>query len=448
MSVTIGFTFGAAVTAWNNVDGPAASMGTMVADLLDNTGAATGIALANTSASSVSVNNSDRSSADAWGWPDAVWDDVGFIAADDIAMQLSGLTAYSGYSYIIELAGFSNSARDTDFSINGGTIQTYSSTVDPPPQPVSFSGTINADTLDILAAFVAGNTNAYCTGFLLTLSATASISDVNGGNPVVDGQSNVVVALSGSWGTITGINLKAQGYSVAVTPHSDTGSEVQFDAPDITAIVSVTAGIMPDTANNSVTLEVTDGTNTAAFDFVYAPQSGYLCTDISGSDTLGNVLYGWTGTLSDIGQCYHPDTLVVLADGTFQTDEPAGTTFNLWMFDSSDGNIKPHSIQVNALTSLPYSSTVLPNIKSAASEVISGLNVTSYIENYDALYVQGLPSGLASGDPSNISGTLQNENAQYLVTVTAINTVGISKFYFIWSVGDPTSELIGGIIRI
>ena len=177
------FTFGSSVATWNNYTGANVPSGTIIADLDDDGGSATGIGLS-APIDAYSFSGSDRVAADFHTWPEAVWDGLAFESGGDMIFRLFGLAAYSGQSYTLKTAHFSNSARDNDVTVGGTTLQ-YNSVSGNPPAPLEFTGTVSGDTLDIEIGRVSGTTVAYFTAFTLELTAPTSETATTGNIPLV-----------------------------------------------------------------------------------------------------------------------------------------------------------------------------------------------------------------------------------------------------------------------
>lgn len=159
-----------AISGWNVGN---ASNGLTIADMLDDAGGSSGIALRTNG--SYSYSGSDRTTADAHGIPEAAWDGVMFASGADMQIQFEGLSAYSGQNYTLRTAHFSNSARDNDVTFNGQTLQYNSIASATPPVPLEFTGTL--DGTDILALDIAqasGTTTTYLNFFTLEIVAAVA----------------------------------------------------------------------------------------------------------------------------------------------------------------------------------------------------------------------------------------------------------------------------------
>ena len=182
-----------------------------------------------------------------------------------------------------------------------------------------------------------------------------SVTAINSGAAVTDGQQDVSVTYDNFGGAITTATLKATdgatlNYSKTLSFTTGGAGEILVDFPDVSAITSTTAGIPFTSATFSLTLELTDGTDTASGSLTLNPKSGYAKTDVASAvTTFGSFFYGFTGTPADNDEVNYPtaSTTSIAATGIVTSDLADGSTLSGQVFDQSDGNWKYHSILFN-----------------------------------------------------------------------------------------------------
>lgn len=136
---------GAAPTTPWSYNQPAFTSGTgvLVADLVDSANQATGYGLEIVTAFAAN-SNSDWADTDVGDWQEAVFDDVWYTTnGGSSSFKFTGLPA--GADYTLELAGHNGNSRDTDFTVEGTTLEYNTSDTATPTAPVSFSGTVDPD---------------------------------------------------------------------------------------------------------------------------------------------------------------------------------------------------------------------------------------------------------------------------------------------------------------
>lgn len=232
--------------------------------------------------------------------------------------------------------------------------------------------------------------SARLTGATIALYSASSINSVNGGSDVENGQQNVNINHSLS-GTITSVTIKATdgaslNYSQSASFTNTDSSNTTFNIPDISAITTSAAGIPFTSATFTVSVEITDGTDTASADFNLVPSTGYAVVSIASPVTgIGYFLNGVTGAIDD-DQIFYPTaySTVISADSGIQTDYPYGQPITGQIFDQTSGNWLAHSVvfeysdarQVTIPASNDFSAWA-ETIDATSSITLSGTNNTT-----------------------------------------------------------------------
>lgn len=141
------------VANWNEVTGQGTT-GQKIADLLDDSGASTGLSLWVTTAFTNSFFSSSIATAAAHGIPEIVWDQV-WYSDGSAAFEIRGFSA--GQTGTIDLAGAGgNATRDTNFIVNGGSPVLYDAAgTGTPTAPVSIPFTADGSgVVNVTGAFV------------------------------------------------------------------------------------------------------------------------------------------------------------------------------------------------------------------------------------------------------------------------------------------------------
>lgn len=275
----IKFNVGSAISTWNNYSSASIPIATLVANLNDDAGNPTGIALSSNYANSLSDSTS-RATSDHFGLPEVFWEGIGFDATDPVEFQLTGLSAYTGQSYTITVAGFSNSAsvREMDFSVDGGTAQRYTSpTSEPPNSPLTFTGTISANTMVITSTVVTGL--AVFNGFTIDISSSDSIDSID--DPVLDGETGNAFTYTGfASGAPDAFTL--DGVTVSGSAAGGSGT---FDNVDIAALDTDDSGqVVPQFG--TVVFNASNGTESANTNTTNSVKAGWTATTVASIDTV------------------------------------------------------------------------------------------------------------------------------------------------------------------
>jgi len=277
--------FGPAIAGWNNKETGANDNTTQFADLLDDTGAATGIAhYANLGGS---YSGGDRATGAFHGLPELFWDGLVFDSGPQ-QHTLSGLTPYVGQTYTLTTAHFSNSARDNDVTVDGTTLQ-YNSIAGNPPAPLEFTGTISGDTLVIDIALVAGTTTTYFQGFTLDIAAaTPTVTDVDA---MAHGSSSNITVSNFATAATTGNSTLTSG-TVVLTPSGVAGSVLTFPISRLDlqeGSYTWTLDIAGETASTGSVAYTIDGNGTDEFYGTVADQAAWIAegyTEVVDGDNI------------------------------------------------------------------------------------------------------------------------------------------------------------------
>jgi hypothetical protein len=307
------------VAGWNTVLG-ADSTGQKVADLIDSTGASTGLSLWVTTAFTGQISSLSLATADAHGIPEEALEQY-WYAGSGPAFEIRGFVP--GQSGTISLLGDGgNASRDSDYIINGGAPVRYDANGGEPfNAPVSIAFTadgsgvievsgapvntywyINAGVLNYTAASSATITNLD-TDNSVTTYQQANASGVSGfGGPITSGSfgGEAVTIIDGDWEANSGVvslrvpgNLATGTYDLVLSDGTDsaTSSGVTFTQthprPALYGLVD----------SNSILTgqKITEGTR---FRFVTTFSNGTLNLSAGDADQWAN----------EIGDYYTPDT--------------------------------------------------------------------------------------------------------------------------------------------
>ena len=193
--------------AYNDVYPAVTVAGSIVPDLLDDTGTTTGISLTAVNGVTGAISSTTVATSGAGGWPEEVFEGAWYFGASGETHQLGGLT--NGDSYTIEAAGHaSNAARDTNFTVGSTTLYDSAGT-GVPNAPISFSGTVSGTTLDIDMAVV--STFGYVNGYKITITPAASGPTTS--NIVLNGEATheVIQTMIATANTTTGESIFGTG---------------------------------------------------------------------------------------------------------------------------------------------------------------------------------------------------------------------------------------------
>jgi len=339
---------------WNYSNTPT-TIGTLVADLIDDTGAATGRTLTLDSAFTGASGTDATATSGAGGLPQEFFDYYWYDSADTAEISIS---ATNGEAYTLTISGHQGSlaARNTDFFASGGpagATEYNNSGTATPTAPVTINGTVSGTSVtirqDLQSSF------AYINGFTIEFTAGTSVSAIT--DPVTDASTGNTFSVSGFGSDITSITLKddvATTHTASGTIQSGTGDgPYTWDMPNITSYGTDTLGTPFDSAYWGHTAEVTDGTDTGAITIVVNEKSGWNSVDVSATPNTasGSVFFGWTGTPAQYDQVYYPtaNNTSVDADGILTTDQLTGSITMVY-FDQSDSKWKPFSIIISVLS--------------------------------------------------------------------------------------------------
>lgn len=180
-------------------------------------------------------------------------------------------------------------------------------------------------------------------------SAIVSITD-----PLADGAVSASLTTTLFTGDITTLTITGDqsggGTSTLSGSLSGTGDNYTFNADDISALSSITAGAPFDTAYWSNTATAGDGTDTDDIAVVRTVKSDWEVIDVASATTVeGTVGYLWGAAPADNSQWYYPtaDNTSISPDGTIYTDKLSGS-ITCVIFNVATGNWDPFSINLDA----------------------------------------------------------------------------------------------------
>lgn len=275
------------LSGYNNLTN-AATTGVRFADLLDSSGASTGVSLTQNGAFTGDLGASTIATSS----PDPDFEFEFFNAyfyagSSEIAgatFTMAGLPA--GASYTLKLSGASdNDTRDTNFTATDGTPSPalYNNvTADPPTAPVTITGTVPGNgQVTISLAIV--STFAYLNGWQIeyTAGSSAAIGNLNTDNSVTTYQQANANGVSGFGGPITSGTLGGEAVTIIDGDWQSNGGVVSLRVPG-------------NLATGTYDLVLSDGTDSATLSGVtftqeYPYEAPYGLVD-SNSDWAGQVL--------------------------------------------------------------------------------------------------------------------------------------------------------------
>ena len=231
------------------------SAGVVIADLIDNVEAPTGVGFEIVSPFSGRGGSLSWADADIHGIPRNVWCEAGTIRSSTVngSCKFTGLPI--GQSGILKTAGHTNSATlDTDYIVNGGAPARYDATTKPPAAPIeiNFTADSNGEVListDLIS--ITSRVNFFILEY--TESTGATITDID---DLVSGQAFEITFsdagyLAESVTISDGVTQKALALTL-VSGATYTGAMSQITAGE-TALLS-----------GSVTAVATDGVEPTA----------------------------------------------------------------------------------------------------------------------------------------------------------------------------------------
>lgn len=273
---------GAAPTVPWTYNQPAFTSGTgvLVADLVDSENQATGYGLEIVTAFFANGNGA-WGGTDSGDWQAATFNDAWYTAnGGSSSFKFTGLPA--GADYTLELAGHNGNSRDTDFTVEGTTLEYNVSDTATTTPPVSFSGTVDPDgeiVVSLERSAADGQFYGYVNGAKLSITeaggVSPSITDINGNNTVRAGQTVTVNGTSfGTNGNVTAATLG--GESLTVNSNTDT-----------TASVTIPAGIVLEwgSTTNQLVL-VVGGSNYSLNGVTLSAEAGWDYIDFASAPAL------------------------------------------------------------------------------------------------------------------------------------------------------------------
>jgi hypothetical protein len=221
------------VANWNEVTGQGTT-GQKIADLLDDSGASTGLSLWVTTAFTNSFFSSSIATAAAHGIPEIVWDQV-WYSDGSAAFEIRGFSA--GQTGTIDLAGAGgNATRDTNFIVNGGSPVLYDAAgTGTPTAPVSIPFTADGSgVVNVTGAFVSSlwYLNFAVVSYTVETGPTITAAD----DITAEGQP-ATFTLSGNENAPTGITINGEAGSniTFVSENTGAGTETYSYEPPLIA---------------------------------------------------------------------------------------------------------------------------------------------------------------------------------------------------------------------
>ncbi|MDX1816102.1 MAG: hypothetical protein R3180_00175 [Marinobacter sp.] len=247
---------------WNAALG-ADSTGQKIADLIDSTGASTGLSLWVTAAFTGSASAGGSATMDAFGVPEQAWQKWWYSNVGS-AVEIRGFAP--GQTGTIKAAGDGgNGARDSDYSVNGGTAVRYDANGGEPfTAPVSIPFTADGSGVVSFSGAVV-NTFWYLNWNTIEFTETAILS-ITAAEDITSEGDTVAFALSGNSGAPTGVTMNGTDVGTLTDEgsgvYSYTATLIADDATAdlVVSVDSTTVATVIDYANSYLYELVTHGT--------------------------------------------------------------------------------------------------------------------------------------------------------------------------------------------
>lgn len=244
--------------------------------------------------------------------------------------------------------------------------------------------------------------------FVVNLAASsATVDSVNAGSPILDGATAIPFTYSNFSTEPTSARfLDSFGGTHTLSNYIASVGVGAFDGPDVVAIInSVSANGVGFTApNNQLTLELTNGADTATIPIIYNPAAGYAVTEHAAPvrTDLGSWFNGFTGTVLDFDQTYYPTAgnYVVSPDGEHEHDLPSGSIVDGASYDQDVNQWLKHSPQIVAQGALQITGTLsasLDGVSLASVGTIGGVVLGTLAVSLENISVSVEASTLVQG---------------------------------------------------
>jgi hypothetical protein len=277
------------------------AVGTILADLNDDTNTPTGITLSTVTAFDSAAASTGYATVDNEWVKEAYW--VTWLTATSGAIRLSGVTA--GATYSIKLAGQQTNTplRVSDYDVEGSTL-TYTPSSDGATvaNPVEFTGTVAGDgVIDIVVTPSSGSTQGLLSGMEITITPSTSETATTGNIPLVIQSGYTLVDLVSPDTTnasllfgftgdtpVTGDHLEYD-----VTSTLDSGVTLSVAASGVWTVTEVTEGDWTTDIEVSRRVVQVDGTiGTEAVLTLQAASTGVPVDDRTNLQTISAYLIG------------------------------------------------------------------------------------------------------------------------------------------------------------
>lgn len=202
--------------------------GTVIASLLDDTGASTGLSMSVVTSCHGTGGSGANADADIWGIPQSVWQDYWLFKSStkNGSIKISGFAA--GQSGTLTCCGHGNNIRDTNFIANGGTPVLYDGKVKPPNPPVTVPFTADGSG-EVVVSTTYTDSFSYVNAINIsyTVSVTPTITSITN---FISG-STATLTLSSSSYAATTASISDGIISKTVTLTSAGGADYTFPVP-------------------------------------------------------------------------------------------------------------------------------------------------------------------------------------------------------------------------
>jgi hypothetical protein len=347
------------------------------------------------------------------------------VAGNWAALTLTGLTV--GATYIVKCASSTTATgRVTSWRVNGGTSQdlaSYDATNSQPNNSVGLTFTFTATATTAVIEYTraaSSSGNSYANALLVTNASSTVSADATVASGATLNYSTVGL------GTITSAVLSDGTNTLTLTSVTDT-----------TALVPALANNLQYCLFGTVTLTVSDGTNSASTMLTLNPPAGYSKVSLlTGFVTdVNSFLYNYGGT-PQVGDqfVWNSTALILNSDGTFTAT--ADGSYPVYGISSADGLMQSFNIIVGT-----FSTTVSSVGGPANGTYHQGDNL-----DFDVTFDYAVAISTTGGVPFvaiQLSGAVVQ--ASYLSQPSST----VLRFRYIVQLGDtaPTGITIGSAIQ-
>lgn len=301
-------------------------------------------------------------------------------------------------------------------------------------------------------------------GFAVNAPAQ-SITSINGGSAVTDGQQDVAVVADGYSALPTAglYDDDATGnYDTDVTSSlAGTATNFTFDAQEIKALIANAYGSPFTSASHTLSATFTYGAETADGAFTLNPATGWDVVEIASfSKAAGSVGKNWLGTIADTGQILwntNSSDVTIGATGVITFSTSTGSAL-AYYFDITGNLVDDSEFETQDYWTIETNWSIAGGVASHSSGVSSSLYQETTIalesgESYEvtftlANYVGGNITPYLSGG-TGTAGTARSANGTYVETIVAGTGNTLLDFRasvtFVGDISDVNINKVGSV---